>query len=86
VNSDFTFADVFKLAEETGGETMESTRPAESFALMVEHIRSRYSLHYEAPAAPAGAFRRVRVRLASQARGRHSGARIRARAGYYAIQ
>jgi len=86
VNPDFTPSDVFKLAEQTGGEAIEARRAAESFALIIERIRSRYRLHYDAPPAAAGAFRRVTVRLAPEARARHARATVRARAGYYAIQ
>jgi Ca-activated chloride channel family protein len=85
-NPDFTPPDVFKLAEETGGEAVESRRAKEAFQTMIDRIRSRYSLQYPAPEAPAGGFRRVRVELAPEARRRHPDAVIKARAGYYALE
>ncbi len=83
LNTDFTPSDVFKLAEQTGGEAMESRKASESFPLMIERIRSRYRLQYEAPAAAPGEFRSIRVQLAPAARNHHPNAVIRARAGYY---
>ena len=84
LNPDFTPSDVFKLAEETGGEAVEARRPGESFQEMMERIRARYSIHYEAPQAAPGGFRRIRVELAPAARQRYPRAEVRARAGYYA--
>ena len=86
INPDFTPSDIFKLAEETGGEAMESRQAGESLQLMIERIRSRYRLQYEAPPAAAGQFRHIRVQLAPAALGRYPQAAIRARAGYYALQ
>jgi len=83
LNTDFTPSDVFKLADKTGGEAMESRKASESFQFMIERIRSRYRLQYEAPAAVPGEFRPVRVQLAPAARNHHPNAAIRARAGYY---
>jgi VWFA-related protein len=85
VNPDFTPSDVFKLAERTGGEAVESRKAGESFQQMIERIRARYSLQYPAPAASPGGFRRIRVELSPEARRRHPGAVVRARAGYYAL-
>ena len=84
VNSDFTPSNIFKLAEQTGGEAVEAGKIGDSFPQMIERIRARYSIQYAAPAAPAGAYRHVRVEFAPEARGRLRGAAIRARAGYYA--
>ena len=85
-NPDFTPSNVFKVAEQTGGEAMEARQAGESFQLMIERIRSRYRLQYAAPPAQPGELRHIRVQLAPKARSRHSQAVIRARAGYYAIQ
>jgi VWFA-related protein len=85
-NPDFTPPNVVKLAEETGGEAVESRRGKESFPAMIERIRSRYSLQYAAPQAAAGAFRKVRVELAPEARKRFPEAQVKARAGYYALE
>ncbi|HEV3330576.1 MAG TPA: VWA domain-containing protein [Bryobacteraceae bacterium] len=86
VNPDFTPADVFKLADATGGEALESRQAGESLQLMIERIRSRYRLQYEAPPAAPGQLRQIRVQLAPAARSRYPQAAIRARAGYYAVQ
>lgn len=83
LNPDFTPADVFKLAQETGGEAVESRRVADSFPQMIERIRARYSLQYPAPAAEPGTFRRIRVELTAAARKRYPGAVVRARGGYF---
>ena len=86
VNPDFTPSDVFKLAEQTGGEAIEARQAGESFQLMIERIRSRYRLQYPAPPSAPGVLRHIQVRLAPSARARHPHATIRARAGYYSIQ
>jgi len=87
VNTDFTPSDVFKIAEETGGEAMESRQASESFPLMIERIRLEYRLQYQAPPeARDGQFRHIRVELSPKARSRHGSATIRARAGYYAVE
>jgi len=86
VNPDFTPSDIFKLADETGGLAIEARQAGESFTLMIESIRSRYRLQYAAPPAQPGAFRKIQVQLAPAARKKNERAKIRARAGYYAIQ
>lgn len=84
LNPDFTPADVYKLAEETGGEALKAERADAAFQEMMERIRTRYSLHYHAPEAKPGMFRRIKVELAPAARARYPNAVVRARAGYYA--
>jgi Ca-activated chloride channel family protein len=79
VNPDFTPSDVFKLAAETGGEAVEVHKAAASFQEMIERIRARYSLEYEAPGGPAGVFHRIEVKVKGQ-----PGVTVRARAGYFA--
>ena len=86
INPDFTPSDVFKLADATGGEALESRQAGESLELMIERIRSRYRLQYEAPPAEPGQLRHIRVQLAPAARNRYPQAAIRARTGYYALQ
>jgi len=85
-NTDFTPADVFKLAEQTGGEAIRSRHAGESLQTMIERIRLRYRLEYPAPPAAPGQLRHIHVQLAGKAGSRHPRAEIRARAGYYAIQ
>ena len=82
-NPDFTPPDVFKLAEETGGEATNVERADKALVQVIERLRTRYSLHYRAPEAPAGSFRRIRVDLSPEARKRHRNARVLARRGYF---
>jgi len=84
LNPDFTPSDVFRLAEETGGEAVKADRVDTTFRQTVERLRTRYSMHYRAPESPAGAFHRIRVELAPEARRRYPRALIRTRSGYYA--
>lgn len=83
-NPDFTPADVFKLAEETGGEAVKADRPEISFREIIERIRTRYSLSYHAPPGGSpGSFRHIGVALSADARRRYPLAQVRARRGYY---
>ncbi len=83
-NPDFTPADVFKLADATGGEAVRAERAAAFFPQMVSRIRDRYSISYHLPAnAQSGQFRHLSVDLTPAARKLHPKAEIRARAGYY---
>ena len=82
-NPDFTPADVFKLAEETGGEAVKVDRADKSFAEMVERIRSRYTLAYHAPGGTPGSFRHVAVDLTPEARKWYPAAVIHVRPGYW---
>ena len=83
VNSDFSYPNVFRIAEETGGEAIASGK-AETFGEIIERLRTRYTLQYKAPVAAAGEFRKVAVELAAEARKRYPRAVVRARNGYYA--
>ncbi len=84
LNPDFTPADVWRIAEETGGEAIRAGDTGSTFREMIERVRTRYSLHYRAPdAAVPRTFRRIRVELSAEARRRHPKAWVRARAGYY---
>jgi VWFA-related protein len=83
-NPDFTPADVFRIAEETGGEAIKADRADQTFAAMIDRIRTRYVLGYNAPQAKPGTFRRIRVELTAAARQRYPNAVIRARSGYTA--
>ena len=83
-NPDFTIADVFKIAEQTGGEAVKAEQAGRAFSEMMERIRTRYGLHYKPPEARSGTFRRIRVDLTPEARTRYPNAFIRHRSGYYA--
>lgn len=82
-NPNFTPSDVFALARETGGAVIEAKRAGAAFKDMMESVRTRYSIHYRAPAGPSGAFRRVEVQLAPAVRQRFPRSEVRARSGYY---
>ncbi len=82
-NPDFTPADVFHLAEETGGEAIHSNRADLALRDMIEAIRARYSLSYRLPPASPGAWRNIEVELTPLARQRYPNAVLRYRAGYY---
>ena len=73
-----------KIDEQTGGEAVQSTRPEESLAGMIERIRARYSMQYAAPDSAPGTWHRITVDLIPHARAAHPSAIVRARAGYYA--
>jgi len=81
---DLTPANVFNLAEQTGGEWVKAENAGESFKDMIERIRSRYMLAYHAPESQAGNFRHITVTLAEAARKRYPAAELHSRSGYYA--
>jgi VWFA-related protein len=82
-NPDFTPADVFHLAEETGGDAIHSNQAGAALRDMLEAIRARYSLSYRLPPAAPGAWRSIEVELTPMARQRYPNAVLRYRAGYY---
>jgi VWFA-related protein len=81
-NTDFTPADVFLLAEKSGGQAIKSDRTGESLRHMIEAIRGSYSLAYHLPGGMPGTFRHIEVRLAPEARRRYPGAALQYRTGY----
>jgi len=83
-NPDFTPANVFHLAEETGGEWVKAEHADASFNDMIERIRSRYMLVYHAPEGSKGTFRHIAVTLTADAKRRYPFAELRSRNGYYA--
>jgi VWFA-related protein len=82
-NRDFTPANVFHLAEETGGEWVKAEHADASFNDMIERIRNRYMLVYRAPDGAKGTFRHITVTLTADAKRRYPFAELRARTGYY---
>lgn len=82
-NPDFSFANVFALSEQSGGEVLRTDRADEAFAQLLRNARQRYLLSYRAPASEPGRFRRIRVALSKEAQKRHGKVLIRARAGYF---
>ena len=84
-NPDYTAANVFHVAEETGGEWVKAGEAGQTFNEMIRRIRTRYMLAYHEPPGQPG-FRRVQVTLTEDAMKRYPAAEIRARSGYYAQQ
>ena len=83
-NPDFTPANVYELAEKTGGEWVKAENAGNSFREMIERIRSRYMLAYHEPTSEPGKFRRITVTLGDVARKRYPTAELHSRSGYYA--
>jgi VWFA-related protein len=83
-NPDFSYADVFGISEQTGGDAIKSDKAGEAFGEILERIRSRYSLHYGSPGGAEGEFRQIRLELTPPARARYPKAALRYRKGYYA--
>jgi VWFA-related protein len=83
VNPDFKPANVFHLAEATGGEVFANDRAGERLDELLERIRLRYSLGVKAATGPSGEYRRLKVELTGEAARRYGKAVVRARAGYY---
>ena len=83
-NPDLTPANVYDLAERTGGEWVKAENAGDSFKDMIERIRSRYMLAYHEPDASPGTFRHITVTLDDAARKRYPGAELHSRSGYYA--
>ncbi|MBM3785742.1 MAG: VWA domain-containing protein [Acidobacteria bacterium] len=81
-NPEFTYANVFDIAENTGGDILKSDNGDEALARILERIRSRYSMHYLSPGGEPGTFREIRVELSAQAKARYPKAAIRNRRGY----
>ncbi len=82
-NPDFTPADVFHLAEVTGGEAVKSEKTGAALRDMIEAIRERYTLSYKLPEGRPGTYRRIEVKLTGAALDRHPHAVLRYRAGYF---
>jgi VWFA-related protein len=83
-NPDFTPANVFHLAEETGGEWVKAGQADETFKEMIERIRTRYMLAYREPPSQPGTFHHIGVKLSAEALRRYPAAELRTRSGYYA--
>ena len=81
-NKDYTPADVYHLAEATGGEAIRVDQPELTFREMVERIRARYTLAYPEPHSTPGTFRHVRVTLTPDAQSRFPIAEVHSREGY----
>lgn len=81
---DFSPANVFRLARETGGDVFLDLKKDQGLPEVLSRIRSRYSLYFKPSAdARAGTFRKITVQLQGQAARANKNAEVRARAGYY---
>jgi len=84
-NPEFTPPNVFKLAEETGGEVFTADKAGERFVEMMERVRLRYNLAIRPQTGVEGSFRHLEVRLSEAARERLGKVEINARTGYYTM-
>lgn len=84
VNPDFTPANIFLIADSTGGEVIRSNDAGRRLRQLLERIRLRYNLLIRPSPAPPGAYRRLSVELSPSGAARARGAVIRCRSGYYA--
>ncbi len=82
-NPDFTPFNVFRLAEESGGESVKTEKASAAFPRMIERIRTRYSIHFNKPPGIETGYRNVSVSLTPEARLRYKDVVIRARKGYF---
>lgn len=82
-NPDFSWADVFKLAKESGGEVLRTDRADEAFLKLLSNMRERYLLTYNVPNAAPRQYHQIRVSLSKEAQKRSGKVVIRARSGYY---
>jgi VWFA-related protein len=81
---DYTPADVYKVAEDTGGVTIKAEDAGRAFDEMIARIRDRYGIGYNLPSdAKTGEFRHITVQLTPEARRRYPDATIRHRPGYF---
>ena len=84
-NPDFTPPNVFRLAEETGGEVFTADKAGQRFVEMMERVRLRYNLAIRPQLGVEGSFRHLEVRLSDAARERLGKVEINARTGYYTL-
>jgi len=72
------------IAEQTGGDTINSSNGGSAFQEMVQRIRSRYNLDYIMPPSKTGVTRTIQVELSQEAQRSFPKAKVRARRGYRA--
>lgn len=78
--------DVYKYAEQTGGEVMKSNKEDVSRKLseVIDHIRTRYSFGYRPSVEqPPGKFCRIKLTVAPRVEKREGKLAVRTSAGYY---
>lgn len=86
----FPPGDVYRYAEQTGGEVSESNarRMPEKLAAMIDALRARYTLGFRpssigSVSSDGGKVRELRVRLAPEAEHRFGHVNVMAKQGYY---
>jgi hypothetical protein len=84
-NPDFTPPNVFRLADETGGEVFTADKAGERFVEMMERVRLRYNIAIRPQPGVEGMFRHLEVRLSEAAQQRLGKVEINARTGYYTV-
>jgi VWFA-related protein len=78
--------DVYKYAEQTGGQVMKSGKEevAAKLADLIDQIRTRYSLGYRASVEqPAGTFCEIKLQVSTDVVKREGQVVIKAKRGYY---
>jgi VWFA-related protein len=78
--------DVYKYAEQTGGEVLKSNKEEVSTKLaeLIDHIRTRYSFGYRPSVEqPAGKFCKIKLTLAAKVEKREGKLAVRTSSGYY---
>ena len=78
--------DVYKYAEQTGGEVMRASKEEVSTKLaeLIDHIRTRYSFGYRPSVEqPSGKFCKVKLTVAPGVEKREGKLAVRTTAGYY---
>jgi VWFA-related protein len=78
--------DVYKYAEQTGGEVLRSNKEEVSSKLaeLIDHIRTRYSLGYRPSVEqPIGKFCKLKLTVTPGIEQREGKVMVKARAGYY---
>jgi VWFA-related protein len=78
--------DVYKYAEQTGGQVMKSGKEEVSakLALLIDDIRARYSLGYRPSAdQPKGTFCEIRVKMSPEVEKRAGALVVKTKRGYY---
>jgi VWFA-related protein len=82
----FPPGDVYKYAEQTGGEVMKSSKEDVSTKLaeLIDHIRTRYSFGYRPSVEqPTGKFCKIKLTVVPKVEKREGKLVVRTRAGYY---
>ncbi len=75
--------DVRRMTDQTGGVIRQTPDVQAALRQMLERSRTRYTLFFRQPDAPAGTLRHLKVDLSAAARAKHPTAVVRSRTAYY---